>query len=128
VNRILFVDDEPAILDALRRSFRIHRSRWQMEFAISAARALEVLAADSVDVVVTDFRMPEMDGGQLLSVVRERYPHTARLILSGYSGLQDRLLSDGLADEYLDKPCTPSDLEGVIERALSHDRPDSCIL
>jgi DNA-binding NtrC family response regulator len=122
VNRILFVDDEPAILDALRRSFRIHRSRWQMEFAISAARALEVLAADSVDVVVTDFRMPEMDGGQLLGLVRERWPHTARLILSGYSGLQDALTTGGLAHEYLNKPCSSEELEGAIERMLSFRR------
>jgi CheY-like chemotaxis protein len=125
MNRILFVDDEPAILDAIRRSFRVHRARWQMVFADSAANALDLLASETVDVIVTDFRMPAMDGGQLLALVRERYPHTARLILSGYSGLQDRLLAEGLADEYLDKPCTPVELEGAIERALSLSRPGS---
>jgi DNA-binding NtrC family response regulator len=124
MNRILFVDDEPAILDAIRRSLRSHRARWQMEFAPSAACALDVLAADTVDVIVTDFRMPEMDGGQLLTVVRERWPHTARLILSGYSGLQELLTTGGLAHEYLNKPCSSEDLEDAIERALSLTRPD----
>jgi DNA-binding NtrC family response regulator len=124
MNRILFVDDEPAILDAIRRSLRSHRARWQMEFALSAACALDLLAADTVDVIVTDFRMPEMDGGQLLTVVRERWPHTARLILSGYSGLQELLTTGGLAHEYLNKPCSSEDLEDAIERALSLTRPD----
>jgi DNA-binding NtrC family response regulator len=122
MNRILFVDDEPAILDAIRRSFRAQRARWQMEFAHSAAGALDVLAAEPVDVIVTDFRMPEMDGGQLLIVVRERWPHTARLIMSGYSGLQDQLTTSDLAHEYLNKPCSSEDLEGAIERALAHPR------
>jgi CheY-like chemotaxis protein len=69
VNRILFVDDEPAVLDAIRRSLRIHRARWEMEFAGSAAAALDLLSVAPVDVVVTDFRMPDMDGGQLLMLV-----------------------------------------------------------
>jgi DNA-binding NtrC family response regulator len=124
MNRILFVDDEPAILDAIRRSLRSHRACWQMEFAPSAASALDLLAADAVDVIVTDFRMPEMDGGQLLTVVRERWPHTARLMLSGYSGLQELLTTGGLAHEYLNKPCSSEDLEDAIERALSLTRPD----
>jgi CheY-like chemotaxis protein len=124
MNRILFVDDEPAILDAIRRSFRAHRARWQMEFAQTAAGALDLLAAEPVDVIVTDFRMPEMDGGQLLSVVRERWPRTARLILSGYSGLQDQLIESDLADEYLNKPCSSEDLAGAIERALSQMQAD----
>ena len=124
MNRILFVDDEPAILDAIRRSFRSHRARWQMDFAPSAASALDLLAAEAVDVIVTDFRMPDMDGGQLLTLVRERWPKTARLILSGYSGLQAQLITDGLAHEYLNKPCSSEDLERAIERALSLMQPE----
>ena len=119
MTRILFVDDEPAILDAIRRSFRRHRARWEMDFAISAAAALDVLCAAKVDVIVTDYRMPEMDGGQLLAVVRERCPETARLILSGYSGQQDALTDGGLVQEYLNKPCSSEDLECAIERALT---------
>jgi len=122
---ILFVDDEPAILGAIRRSFRSHRFLWQMDFANSAAAALDVFAArTTVDVIVTDFRMPDMDGGQLLTVVRQRWPDTARLILSGYSGQHDLLTTGGLAYEYLNKPCSPQDLEGAIERSLSRTRRD----
>jgi CheY-like chemotaxis protein len=124
VNHILFVDDEPAVLYSIRRSFRSQRFRWEMQFANSAAAALDVLAAGTVDVIVTDFRMPEMDGGQLLALVRERCPHTARLILSGYSGQQDALTAGGLADEYLNKPCSSEELESAIERALAHAHPD----
>ena len=118
MNRILFVDDEPAVLDSIRRSFRTHRFRWEMQFANSAAAAIDLLAAEPVDVIVTDFRMPDMDGGQLLTIVRERWPATARVMLSGYSGHQDVLTATGLAQEYLNKPCSSEDLEAAIERNL----------
>ena len=118
MNRILFVDDEPAVLDSIRRSFRSHRFHWEMQFASSAAAAIDLLAEAPVDVIVTDFRMPEVDGGQLLAIVRERWPGTARVMLSGYSGHQDLLTASGLAQEYLNKPCSSQDLEAAIDRGL----------
>jgi YesN/AraC family two-component response regulator len=127
VNRVLFVDDEPAVLDSLRRLLRPNRSRWQMEFAGSGPAALDLLAVSPVDVIVTDFRMPGMNGGQLLAIVRERCPEAARLILSGYSG-QDKLLSStGLVHQYLNKPCSLEDLEAAIENAFARTPPDSSV-
>jgi DNA-binding NtrC family response regulator len=119
MKRILFVDDEQSVLDAIRRSLRSHRMVWDMQFANSPAAALELLAVESVDVIVSDFRMPDMDGGELLAVVRERWPHTVRLILSGYSGVQQVLTSGGLVQEYLNKPCSVQELEPALDRALA---------
>jgi YesN/AraC family two-component response regulator len=123
MNRVLFVDDEPAVLDSLRRLLRPNRSRWQMDFANSGPAALDLLALAPVDVIVTDFRMPGMNGGQLLTIVRELCPDAARLILSGYSG-QDKLLSTtGLVHQYLSKPCSLEDLEAAIEQAFARIPP-----
>jgi CheY-like chemotaxis protein len=127
MSRILFVDDEPAVLDSIRRLLRPHRSRWQMEFAVGGAAALDLLAAAPVDVIVTDFRMPGMDGGQLLTLVRERSPDTARLILSGYSGQDKLLTSGGLVQQYLNKPCSPEDLVAALELALSRPAPSDSV-
>ena len=89
-----------------------------MDCALSGAAALTIMAAAEVDVIVTDFRMPEMNGGQLLAVVRERNPSTVRLILSGDSGQDDSLTATDLVQQYLTKPCSPEDLVFAIETAL----------
>ena len=123
MNRILFVDDEVAVLDSIRRLLRPQRFLWQMEFANDAASALELIAAEPFEVVVTDFRMPGMDGDQLLAIVRERSPATARLILSGYSGKDASMAAGGLVHQYLNKPCSRDDLVLAIERAISHSYP-----
>ncbi|MGA2228990.1 MAG: response regulator, partial [Syntrophobacteraceae bacterium] len=80
---ILFVDDEPVLLDGLKRMLHGMRDRWEMIFAASAEAALEILKSKPADVVVTDVRMPGMDGVQLLSLVRDLYPQIVRIILSG---------------------------------------------
>ena len=81
--RILFVDDEPSVLAGLRRLFHPLRAEWQTSFADGGPQALALMAEEAVDVVVSDIRMPGMDGTQLLSRVRERFPHVIRIILSG---------------------------------------------
>jgi HD-like signal output (HDOD) protein len=89
-----------------------------MEFAAGASAALEVMAAQPVDVVVSDFRMPGLDGGQLLAEVRRRHPDTARLILSGQTAEQDMIRVVALAHQFLSKPCGPEDLMAAVDRAL----------
>ena len=85
MKKILFVDDETNLLAGLQRMLRSMRSEWQMAFAPGAHEALEILRSDSFDVIVTDMRMPGMDGCQLLNEVKERYPNIVRIILSGHS-------------------------------------------
>ena len=83
MKRILFVDDEPKVLQGLQRMLRSMRNEWGMEFASSGREALEMLERAPYDVIVTDMRMPGMDGVQLLKEVTKRFPLLVRIILSG---------------------------------------------
>ena len=109
MKRILFVDDEPKILGGLRRMLRSLRNEWEMEFAHSGPEALDRLAASAFDVVVSDMRMPGMDGTQLLSEVRELHPDTVRIILSGQC--------IGPTHQFLTKPCDGQTLKSALHRA-----------
>ena len=84
-SRILFVDDDPKVLESIQRIFFDMDDEWDMEFANNGKEALECMKIQSFDVVVSDMRMPEMDGAALLNKVQKLYPHTVRFILSGYS-------------------------------------------
>ncbi|MDQ0365085.1 HDOD domain-containing protein [Catenuloplanes indicus] len=115
---MLFVDDEPMIIDGLRRMLRICRDRWTMSFAESGAAALDIMRSRPCDVVVTDYRMPEMDGAALLEQVRTEFPSMVRVILSGQTNESNLLRIMVLAHEMLSKPTTPEALIAVIERLL----------
>lgn len=115
--RILFVDDEPMILDGLRRSLRNLRSEWDMFFAKSGAEALALMQQRPFDVLVTDMRMPRMNGVELLREVRSRHPGTVRLVLSGQADEQMIFQCIGLAHQYLAKPCDPESLRAAVRRA-----------
>ena len=84
MKRVLFVDDERPLLDGLRGRLRGLRSRWEMVFVESASRAITELELGAFDVVVSDMRMPGMDGAQLRAAVAERWPATVRIVLSGH--------------------------------------------
>ena len=116
---ILFVDDEQQILDSLRLSLRNLRSEWDMTFVTEGREALELFDIKSHDVVVTDLRMPGIDGATLLREIRRKNPTTARIILSGYSDHEAALKNICLANEYLCKPCPTQDLILTIRRALN---------
>ncbi|TWT42900.1 response regulator [Botrimarina hoheduenensis] len=121
--RLLFVDDEPNVLSGLRRMLRSHRSEWEMDFVASGADALRSLALQSAQVVISDMRMPGMDGAELLSRVRDLYPETVRIVLSGHSDQELTLRAVGPAHQYLAKPCDPDRLTAAIRSAmLLHDR------
>ena len=81
--RILFVDDEPMVLQGLQRMLRHMRTDWDMAFVESGSKALDLMAQTPCDVVVSDMRMPGMNGAELLNEVMKRHPKTVRLILSG---------------------------------------------
>jgi putative nucleotidyltransferase with HDIG domain len=117
--QILFVDDEPMILEGLRRMLRGLRDEWDMTFTQGGHEALESMAKRPFDVIVSDMRMPEMDGGQLLSKVKERYPHTVRIILSGHSDKEAIMRTVRLAHQYLSKPCDADILKATISRSCA---------
>ena len=124
MKRVLFVDDERSVLRALERMLRPQCDRWSMTFVQNAADALAHLACRRVDVVVTDMRMPGMNGAELLGLVRARRPKTIRIILSGEvdidlepepdAGGATSAASTALAHMRLYKPCDA----GVIMHAL----------
>ena len=118
MKRILFVDDELPILDGLRARLHRQSAKWQMEFLPSGALALEALQRHPCDVIVTDMRMPGMDGAQLLETVGTRWPQTVRIVLSGYSELEQTARLLPFPHQSLRKPCQPGQLEGVLERCL----------
>jgi putative nucleotidyltransferase with HDIG domain len=115
--RVLFVDDEINVLQGMRRSMQDMQKEWSMEFASSGAAALDSLAKTPADVILSDMRMPGMDGWQLLSEVKKRHPQMLRLVLSGPTDPSCIMRSIGAAHEILPKPCDSAALKAVISRA-----------
>jgi putative nucleotidyltransferase with HDIG domain len=126
--RIVFVDDETNVLQAMQRTLHSMRNEWSMVFATSGAAALEELAKTPADVVVSDMRMPGMDGCQLLAQVKKLYPQLVRLVLSGHADPCSIMRSVGVAHQYLAKPCESAALKAAISQThrlkelLSSDR------
>lgn len=116
---ILFVDDEPNILSGLQRLMRARKDEWQVFFCPSGQDALNLMNTQSMDVVVSDMRMPLMDGAEFLTQVRKRHPGTIRVILSGYADAECVLRTVGPAHIYLAKPCQPDLLMEAIARPLA---------
>lgn len=117
MTRILFVDDEPKILEGLQRMLRPQRKEWEMAFAPGGQAALTMLEASPFDVIVSDMRMPGIDGAALLETVRQKYPNILRIILSGYTELEASYRAVPVAHQFLLKPCDPDALRFAIERA-----------
>ena len=112
--RALFVDDEPLVLSGLKRMLRSLRTDWDIAFASSGAEALTLLADEPFDVVVSDMRMPSMDGAALLSHVASSWPGVARFVLSGHAELAAVLKAVRPAHRYFGKPCDPAVLSAAL--------------
>jgi len=126
MRRVLFVDDEQQFFDGLQRVLRPQRHEWEMAFAPSGNAALAIMEASPFDVVVSDMRMPGMDGAALLGLVREKYPQVVRIILSSHAELSTALRVVPVAHQFVAKPCDAEMLRVAIERAchlkaLLHD-------
>ncbi len=117
MRRVLFVDDEPRILEGLRRMLRSQRHEWEMAFAPGGEAALALMEASPFDVIVSDMRMPGMDGASLLWRVREVHPEVVRIVLSGHTELSTALRVVPVAHQFLAKPCDAEMLRVAIERA-----------
>lgn len=113
------MDDEPNVLEGLSRMLRPMRKEWDMAFAKSGQEALDMMAKEPFDVIVSDMRMPGMDGATLLTRVTEEYPQTVRFILSGQSDRETIFRSVGSSHQFLAKPCDADVLKNTVDRAFA---------
>jgi HD-like signal output (HDOD) protein/CheY-like chemotaxis protein len=116
--KIMFVDDERRILDGIEMMLFDHVEDWELSFYESGYHALEHLARETVDVIVSDMRMPGMNGEELLRLVKERHPEVIRIVLSGQveAEVAERILLN--VHDFLSKPTEAGQLIGTIQRAL----------
>ncbi len=119
MRRILFVDDEPLVLSGLERTLHRCRKEWDLRFALGGEAALAVLQEGAVDVVLTDMRMPGIDGADLLQEVATRFPATVRIVLTGQTDDAAAMRALLVAHQFLMKPCTYAGLHEVIDRTLA---------
>ncbi len=116
---LLFVDDEENILRSLKRLFR--PLRYRVLTASSAALGLEVFEQEEIDLVISDMRMPEMDGAAFLKAVAARWPDTVRILLTGYADMEStiRAVNEGNIYRYVSKPWEEHDLCSTVKQALA---------
>jgi len=107
---VLFVDDQTTLLNATERVVKRQTKNWKVKLATSGNEALELLEETPFDVIVSDMRMPGMDGVELLDTVRDRYPNIIRIILSGYSQNERTIESVRVAHQFFIKPFSTQDL------------------
>lgn len=116
--RMLFVDDDEHLLQGLKRLTRTQNKPWTCDFAASGEEGLELLGNRTYDVIISDMKMPHMDGAAFLEKVREIAPQAVRIVLSGYSKTESIASVANTAHQYLAKPCSFEQLANVIDRAL----------
>ncbi|MEC8376086.1 MAG: response regulator, partial [Pseudomonadota bacterium] len=115
---VLFVDDEPNILRAIKRA--LFTMDITLLLADSGAKALELLNTNDVHVVISDMKMPQMSGAQLLEQVAKHYPDTFRVVLTGYADIESTIkaVNEGKIHRYLQKPWDNQELIRVVEEGL----------
>lgn len=121
---VLLVDDEEFILNSLRRLLR--SQPYDLFFAESGEKALELMAHQPIDLVMTDARMPNMDGATLLAEIHQRYPGTTRILLTGYADLDTivKAINEGKIHRYISKPWNDEELQLTLRQALEHQHSE----
>jgi HD-like signal output (HDOD) protein len=119
MRRLLFVDDERMVLDGLRNMLRPKQRYWDMTFVTGGPDAIEELGRREFDVVVSDMRMPRVDGAQVLRHVQATQPNAVRIVLTGHTETELALRTIPVAHQFLSKPCDAATLEGTIDRACN---------
>lgn len=116
--KILIVDDEKAILDSLYRFFK--RRKWNALKANSGQEGIDILKDESIDIIVSDMRMPEMDGATFLTKAKEISPTSIRILLTGYADMEAVIhaVNEAKIYNYLNKPWDDQILESVIHSAI----------
>ena len=124
--KVLLVDDEESILNSLRRLLR--GQPYDLLLATSGAQALEVMEQQSIDLVMTDARMPNMDGATLLAHIHRLYPTTTRILLTGYADMPTiiKAINEGQIHRYISKPWNDEEMLLTLRQALAHQH--SCLL
>ncbi len=119
---LLLVDDEPNILSSLQRLFR--PAGYRILTATGGALGLEILAKEKVDLIISDMRMPEMDGAAFLEQAAVRWPQVVRLLLTGYADLASAVaaVNKGNIYRYLSKPWEDNDIRITVQQALEKQR------
>jgi len=119
-HKVLFVDDEPNITNGLKHA--LHKENYDILTADSAEKAMEMLGRHRVDVVVSDEQMPGMSGSELLRQIRNEYPDTIRIILTGQASAEaaTRAVNQAGVYRFLTKPCNGLDLAITIRRSLEY--------
>lgn len=113
---VLVVDDEQIVLDSIRKHLR--KEPYEVLTALSAEQALELLKQETIHIVLTDLMMPEMDGLEMMSLVKKEYPHAPIIMITGYATINTALQAMQLgAFDYIAKPFTRAELRGVVNRA-----------
>ena len=117
--KVLFVDDEQNVLQGLRRMMRVVRKEWDMSFGCGGAEALEQMEATSFDVLITDMRMPGMDGATLIAEAAKRHPATIRMVLSGQAEQEATFRLVGSSHQFHSKPCEGDHLIAAVRRVVA---------
>jgi HD-like signal output (HDOD) protein len=112
--KVMFVDDEIMILNGFKRSF--FKNKWKIYLANSGDKALAMLEKQPVDFIISDMRMPGMNGAEFLEKISILYPQTVRLVLSGYSDEEAAKRATFVAHQWFSKPCNPK----VLEKSINH--------
>ncbi|MEQ9406606.1 MAG: response regulator [Fuerstiella sp.] len=116
---VLFVDDDRQVLRALERMLDAAEVEWDAEFTTSGPDALALLAEHEFQAIVTDMRMPGMDGAELLQEVSRHHPEVIRIVLSGQADKQTVLRAVKPMHQYLSKPCDTETLKSTVSRACA---------
>jgi len=118
--KVLLVDDEESILNSLRRLLR--GQPYELLLATSGAQALEIMEQHSIDLVMTDARMPNMDGATLLARIHQLYPTTTRILLTGYADMPTiiKAINEGKIHRYISKPWSDEEMLLTLRQSLAH--------
>ncbi|KAA0985369.1 HD domain-containing phosphohydrolase [Pseudomonas sp. ANT_J28] len=118
--KVLLVDDEESILNSLRRLLR--GQPYELLLATSGAQALEIMEQHSIDLVMTDARMPNMDGATLLARIHQLYPTITRILLTGYADMPTiiKAINEGKIHRYISKPWNDEEMLLTLRQALAH--------
>lgn len=114
---ILLVDDEPIVLESLERLLTtLGSDTWEIVCANSGSTALDVMTTSHVDLIITDMRMPGMDGAALLTAIAARWPQVARIALSAEASQLQAIRAAGVAHQFLGKPCRAETMLAALNR------------
>lgn len=116
---ILFVDDDSNIIGGIRRMMYSMRDEWDLYFANGGKEAIDLLDHNNIDVIISDIRMPGIDGTQLLTFVRDNYPQIVRITLSGYANDNTSIKNSRIVHQSLSKPATKESVKHAIEKAYN---------